>query len=134
MGSPVTGALLDTSVVIGDFEALKGELPATMAISVITLGELRAGVRLADDANARAARQTRLNAVGAAFEPIPVDEAVAEHYGDILAVARSAGRSSKATDLLIIATAAATGRVLLTLDKRQAALAELAGVPLQAGA
>jgi predicted nucleic acid-binding protein len=130
----LTGALLDTSVVIGGLEPLDIELPATMAISVITLGELRAGVRLAADPAARAARQTRFNAVHRTFEPIAVDEAVAEHYGDILAAARSAGRSSKATDLLIIATAAATGRVLLTLDKRQAALAQVAGIPHQASA
>lgn len=130
MGSLLSGALLDTSVVIGDFESLQIELPTTMAISVITVGELRAGVRLADDPKARAARQTRLHAIRAAFEPIPVDEAVTEHYGEILATARSAGRPSKATDLLIIATAVATGRTLHTLDKRQAALAELAGVPL----
>jgi hypothetical protein len=91
-------------------------------------------VRLADDAAARAARPTRFNAVRDAFEPIPVDETVAEHYGDTLAAARSAGRSSKATDLLIIATAAATGRVLLTLDNRQAALAQVAGVPLRPSA
>jgi len=127
----LSGALLDTSVVIGGLDATQTELPATMAISVITLGELRAGVRLADDPTVRAARQRRFNAVRDTFEPIPVDEAVAEHYGDILATARSAGRSDKATDLLIIATAAATGRVLLTLDKRQAALAQVAGVPLQ---
>jgi toxin FitB len=123
--------LLDTSVVISGLESLHTELPATMAISVITLGELRAGVRLADDPPTRAARQTRLNAIRDTFKPIPVDEAVAEHYGDILAAARSAGRASKATDLLIIATAAATGRLLHTLDKRQAALAQVAGVPLQ---
>ena len=130
----MSGALLDTSVVIGGLEPLQMELPATMAISVITLGELRAGVRLAEDPAARAARQTRLNAVRDAFEPIAVDEVVAEHYGDILAAARSAGRSSKATDLLMIATAAATGRVLHTLDKRQAALAQVAGIPLQTSA
>jgi predicted nucleic acid-binding protein len=130
----LSGALLDTSVVIGGLEPLQTELPATMAISVITLGELRAGVRLAGDPAARAARQTRLNAVRDAFEPIPVDEAVAEHYGDTLAAARSAGRSGKATVLLIIATAAATGRVLHTLDKRQAALAQAAGIPLQSSA
>jgi predicted nucleic acid-binding protein len=130
----LSGALLDTSVVIGGSDSLQIELPETMAISVITLGELRAGVRLAEDSTARAARQTRFNAVRDAFEPIPVDEAVAEHYGDILAAARSTGRSSKATDLLIIATAAATGRVLHTLDRRQAALAQVAGVALQTSA
>ncbi len=134
MGSLLSGALLDTSVVVGGFGSLRIELPATMAISVITVGELRAGVRLANDPITRAARQTRLNAIRAAFDPILVDEVVAEHYGEILATARSAGRASKATDLLIIATAAATGRTLHTLDKRQAALADVAGVPLQAGA
>ncbi len=130
----MSGALLDTSTVIGGLESLRMELPATMAISVITLGELRAGVRLAQDPVARAARQTRLNAVRGTFEPIPVDEAVAEHYGDILATARSAGRRSKATDLLILATAAATGRVLYTVDKRQAALAQVVGVALETDA
>ncbi len=127
----MSGALLDTSVVIGGIEPHQVDVPETMAISVITLGELRAGVRLAGDPSARAARQRRLIAVRDAFEPIPVDEAVAEHYGDVLAVARSAGRTTKATDLLIIATAAATGRVLHTLDARQAALAQAAGIPIQ---
>lgn len=130
----MSGALLDTSVVITGLGPLQAALPETMAISVITLGELRAGVRLADDPSTRAARQTRFHAICDAFKPIPIDEAVAENYGDILAAARSAGRSSKATDLLIIATAATTGRVLHTLDKRQAALAQVAGIPVQTGA
>src|ERR1700677_334690 len=109
-------------------------MPETMEISVITLGELRAGVRLADDPSARAARQRRLIAVRNAFEPIPVDEMVAEHYGDVLATARSAGRTTKATDLLIIATAAATGRTLHTFDTRQAALAQATGIQVQSNA
>jgi toxin FitB len=122
-------ALLDTSVVIDGHASFQVDDPSeTVAISVITLGELRAGVRLANDPSTRAARQRRLNAVRDAFEPIPVDEAVAEHYGDVLAAARSAGRTTKATDLLIIATAATTGRTMYTLDTRQAALAEAVGV------
>lgn len=83
---------------------------------------------LARDLSARAVRQARLNAIRDAFEPIPVDEAVAEQYGDVLATARSAGRITRATDLLIIATAAATGRVLHTLDAQQAALAQAVGI------
>jgi toxin FitB len=120
-------ALLDTSVVIGGLDD-EAKLPPAAAISVITLGELRAGVRLAADAGVRAARQRRLNAIRAAFEPIVVDEDVAEHYGDVLATARASSRSAKATDLLIIATAAATGRALHTLDTRQAALADTVGI------
>jgi hypothetical protein len=55
----------------------------TAAISVITLGELHAGVRLAGDAAARAQRQARLAAVRAAFVPLPVDEPTAESYGEL---------------------------------------------------
>jgi len=122
----VSGALLDTSVVIAGESAL--DLPAATAISVVTLGELRAGVLLATDPPVRAARQARLAAVRDAYEPLPIDESVAEHYGEVLAGARTARRITTATDLLIIATAAATGRVLYTLDERQARLAADLGV------
>lgn len=129
----MSAALLDTSVVIDGIGSF-AEVPGQMAISVITIGELRAGVRLATEPSARAMRQRRLNAIREVFDPIPVDEEVAEHYGDVLAAARSAGRTTKATELLIIATAAATGRVLLTRDSRQAALAQAAGVGVAWGA
>jgi toxin FitB len=123
--------LLDTSVVIDGLPPHQTGMPETMAISVITLGELRAGVQLASDPSVRAARQRRLIAVRDTFAPIPVDEMVAEHYGDVLATALSAGRTTKATDLLIIATAAATGRTLHTSDTRQAALAQATGIQVQ---
>jgi predicted nucleic acid-binding protein len=128
----LSGALLDTSVVIDGYASFAvDDVPETVAISVITLGELRAGVRLAGDPSVRAARQKRLVAVRDSFQPIQVDETIAEHYGDVLATARSAGRTIKATDLLIIATAAATGRTLHTLDIRQAALAEAVNVAVR---
>jgi predicted nucleic acid-binding protein len=124
----VTRALLDTSVVIASAHALALEPDDTAAISVLTIGELNAGVRLATDPRARAMRQSRLEAVREAFEPLPVNETIALHYGELLASARSQGRSSKATDLLIIATASATGRTLLTRDEAQASLARVAGI------
>lgn len=127
----MSGALLDTSIVIQDAEPAGLGTQVAAAISVITLGELRAGVRLARDPPVRAARQARLAAIRNAFSPLPVDEAVAEHYGDVLGTARTAGRITKATDLLILATAAATGRVLWTLDERQAALAREVGVAVR---
>ena len=116
-------ALLDTSVVIATDERGGLELPATAAISVITLGELRAGVLRAAADDVRAARAQRLAAVRGAFAALPVEENVAEHFGEALAAARTLRRSAKATDLLIIATAAATGRTLYTLDAAQAELA-----------
>ncbi len=45
-----------------------------------------------------------------------------------LAHARAAGRTVKATDLAIIATASATGRTLHTLDRAQAGLARALGL------
>jgi hypothetical protein len=128
MARPLTRLLLDTSVVIAGSPVLVVEPEDTAAISVITIGELRAGVRLAVDAEAQAVRQARLAAVRQMFEPIPVDESVAEQYGEILAAARAKRRTTKATDLLIIATAAATGRTLLTLDDTQRRLARAVGV------
>ena len=116
-------AILDTSVLIATDEQGDLELPETASISVITLGELRAGVLRAREADVRAARVRRLRAVRAAFAALPVDDEVADRYGEALAAARDFGRSAKATDLLIIATAAATGRTLYTLDQAQAALA-----------
>jgi len=120
----VVHALLDTSVLIASAGRLELEPDQTAAISVITLGELRAGVALADDPQTRAARQARLAAVRRVFRPLPIDETVAEAYGDVLAMARSQKRTSKATDLLIIATARSTGRILRTLDHAQAQLTE----------
>jgi predicted nucleic acid-binding protein len=124
----VSGALLDTSVLIAFDEDAELDLPADAAISVITLGELRAGVVRARDGRTRAARQARLTAVRAAFAPLLVDESVAEHYGDALAHARDAGRGVKASDLLIVATASATGRALHTLDVAQGRLARELGI------
>jgi predicted nucleic acid-binding protein len=123
-------AILDTSVLIASDEEGKLDLPATAAISVITLGELRAGVLRARDATVRAARARRLSMIHAAFAAIPVDETVAEHYGEALAAARDVGRTVKASDLLVIATAAATGRTLYTLDVAQAGLARELRVPV----
>jgi len=128
----MNGHLLDTSVLIASDPTALSSLPASAAISVITLGELRAGVLLARDATVEAARRARLTAVQAVFAPLPVDEPVAERFGDILAVARSQRRTAKATDLLIIATAAAHGRTLHTLDERQASLAHAAGIQVHA--
>jgi predicted nucleic acid-binding protein len=123
-------ALLDTSVVIATDERGDLDLPGTAAISVITLGELRAGVLRAADDRVRAARARRLAAVRATFAALAVDEDVADRYGETLAAARDLGRSAKASDLLIIATAAAGGRTLYTLDAAQAGLARDLRIPV----
>lgn len=124
------GALIDTSVVVAG-EAVADVVTGPVSISVITIGELRAGVLRARNQAQRDERALRLEAVRAAFEPLPVDEHVASKYGELLAWVRDRRRSEKATDLLISATAAATDRWLYTLDRRQASLAEGAGVAVE---
>jgi predicted nucleic acid-binding protein len=123
----VSAWLLDTSVLIGS-RVDPDSLPTSAAISVISVGELRAGVHLADDDEVRALRSARLEAVRSAFAALPVDERVADEYGRVLALARRRRRTVKATDLLIIATAAADRRGLHTRDVAQAALATAAGI------
>lgn len=123
----MSGDLLDTSVVIAR-EPTEKPHSASAAISVITVGELIAGVKLASDSE-RVSRQVRLDRIRAAFEPIPVDAAVAERYGELLAFARAGRRTTHATDLLIVATAAVHNRTLITRDERQGALAHAASVP-----
>ena len=124
----MTGGLLDTSVVIAIDETGSLELPDSAGISVISLGELRAGVILARDEISRNLRESRLAFVRHTFDLLPVDEHVAHHFGDALAWARAKRRSVKASDLLIIATAAAGDLVLVTLDNTQAAIARGLGV------
>lgn len=124
------GALLDTSILIAPAGA--ASLPPSAAISVITVGELRAGVALARSEAVREQREVRLSAIRAAFEPLPVDEAVADAYGELLAVARCQRRITKASDLLIVATARCAGRTLYTLDASQSRLAVAAGIATSA--
>jgi predicted nucleic acid-binding protein len=123
----MNAALLDTSIVIA---AADGDVlpPDEGAISVVTLGELHAGVLRASHAAERERRSTRLGLIRSAFASIPVDEEVAEQYGRALALARDEGRNQDAADLLIVATAAATENVLHTRDAAQAKLARRLGL------
>lgn len=105
--------LLDTSALLGE---PFGHPSAQAAISVITLAELRFGVLVARDERTRATRLRRLEAVLRSFDPLPVDDAVADRYGEIAAAVKHAGRQPRARqfDLLIAATAAAHDATLVT--------------------
>lgn len=111
----MTTGLLDTSVVVG---GLTAGIPDEVAISVMTLGELHAGVLLAADATTRAARLARLSDVQREFTVLDVDPRVAQVFGELRA---STGRRAVA-DLLIAATAIVHSMVLVTRDERQARL------------
>jgi predicted nucleic acid-binding protein len=105
--------VLDTSVLIAsDVQPLPGQL----AISVVSLAELNFGVLVAKSGDARATRLARLTGLQKRFDPLPVDEAVADSYGRIAAKIVSHGRQprSRVMDLLIAATAHAHGATLYT--------------------
>lgn len=105
--------ILDTSVLIAsDLQALPGEL----AISVISLAELHYEVLVATSADARAVRLARLSGLQKRFDPLPVDEAVAESHGRLAAKTVSQGGQPRrrVMDLLIAATAHAHSASLYT--------------------
>lgn len=105
--------VLDTSVLIAtDIAPIPGEL----AISVVSLAELHFGVLVARTAEIRASRLTRLSAVQRRFDPLPVDDAVADSYGRLATQVTQVGRQprARAMDLLIAATAHAHDAAIYT--------------------
>jgi hypothetical protein len=109
----VSRGILDTSILIAtDLQPLPGEL----AISVISLAELHYGVLVAQSADARGVRLARLSGLQKRFDPLPVDEAVADSYGRLAAKTVSQGRQprGRVMDLLIAATAHAHSATLYT--------------------
>jgi predicted nucleic acid-binding protein len=110
------GSLIDTSVLVSD-RRFTG--PAEeWAVSVVTVGELEAGVLLARSDSVRSRRLGLLAAVLSEAPALPIDRHVAARYGELRA---SAGRQAS-NDLWIAATALAHDLTLLTMDERQAAL------------
>ena len=111
--------LLDTSVVVALSQAtIASQLPDLPMISAITLAELSVGPLIATDATERARRQAVLQEVEAAFDPLPVDAAVARIYGRVGAELRARGSKSKARsfDALIAAVAIANELTLYTAN------------------
>jgi tRNA(fMet)-specific endonuclease VapC len=97
-----------------------------VAIAAITAAELRVGVELADAGR----RQDRAAYVEDVLATVPVEDytlEVAATHARLLAHVRRSGRSRGAHDLIIAATAAASGRTVLTFDA-SAAFADLPGV------
>lgn len=108
--------LLDTSVVI-DLEKIPIDvLPARLAISSITLGELAAGPSAAQNGDERARRQDRLQRVEATFDPLPFGVEAARAYGRVYASVVGRGRTPRRrlADLLIASVAVAEGLPVVT--------------------
>lgn len=97
-------------------------LPDEIAISVITIGELRAGVLAASDTIIRDLRLLTLSEA-LAFEPVPVDARAAESWATLRVTLASKGRSMPVNDSWIAATALSLGVPVVTQDD------DYAGIP-----
>ena len=109
---------MDTSVFVArESGRALGELPRQVAVSVVTIGELKLGVINADDGAIRARRADTL-ALARAADPIPIGEAVMETWATLVADCRAAGvhRTVRLTDALIAATAVEHGLPVVTQD------------------
>lgn len=110
--------VLDTSIIaaLGLYDP--AELPETVLITAITLGELSYGPHATDDPLKRARRVAVLQLVESTFEPLPYDHHAARFYGQICAAVRASGRQprSRAADLMIAATAASNALPVYTAN------------------
>lgn len=128
--------ILDTTVLVS-VERGRRELGDTIgtdddvAIAAVTVAELLVGVELAT-ARRRARREGLVREL---LEVLPVEDYTAKTaraHAMLLAATRRQGRPRGAHDLIIAATALATGRTLVTADVR--GFADLPGVPVRASA
>lgn len=112
-------AIADTSIFIG-LEAARIDGSRLQnyewAVSVVTLGELRLGVLNAQSAEARARRLSTFE-VASRFEPLEIDEKVAESWALIVAQLRASGRKIPINDAWIAATAIRHQVPVVTQDR-----------------
>lgn len=111
-------AVVDTNVIAALRLYDPSELPDTMLITAVTLGELSYGPHATDDPVKRAGRVAVLQYVESTFDSLPYDQDAARLFGQICAAVRTAGREprKRAADLMIAATAASNGLPLYTAN------------------
>jgi predicted nucleic acid-binding protein len=91
-------------------------LPDEIGVSVITIGELRAGVLAAVDVETRDRRLATLtHALG--LQPIPVDDAVADAWAKLRLLLRDSAQRMPVNDSWIAATAMSLGVPVVTQDE-----------------
>ena len=101
--------LADTSVFIARESGRRLDetsMPDELAVSIVTVGELRAGVLAADDVRVRERRLTTLT-VALELDPVPVDVDVAAQWARLRVLLRDMERRMPVNDSWIAATAMA---------------------------
>ncbi len=113
----VERALADTSLFIAQESGrpLTGTPPSYIAVSYVTIGELRAGVLAASDSTARAQRLETLTRAES-LRPLPIDAGVARAWAELRVALRDAGKRMLVNDSWIAATAIALGIPVVTQD------------------
>ena len=114
----VDRGLADTSVFIARESGRlldSTKLPDQLAVSIITIGELEAGVLIAGNVSSRARRLGTLTAARS-LQPLPVDESVASAWAELRAVLRQQGRRMPLNDSWIAATAMSLALAVVTQD------------------
>jgi hypothetical protein len=114
----MTRGLADTSIFIAreSGRPLDGDrMPDEVAVSVITVGELRAGVLAALNVESRSRRLTTLTEV-LALDPVPIDERVAEEWARLRVELRDTGQRMPINDSWIAATARSIAVPVVTQD------------------
>jgi predicted nucleic acid-binding protein len=110
-------AVADTSlfIAIEQERTLSGSPPETIAVSVITVGELRLGVLAAGDGPTRARRLETLSRAET-LEPLPVDAGVAHAWAALRLALRDEGKRMPLNDSWIAATAIANRIPVVSQD------------------
>lgn len=93
-----------------------GDLPDRLAVSVITIGELRAGVLAARDLATRNRWLATLTAT-LAFDPVPIDGNVAAAWARLRVTLRDLGLRMPVNESWIAATALSLGVPVVTQDE-----------------
>lgn len=110
-------AVLDTSIFIArEQDRPLGDLPDEVAVSVVTLSELRHGVLAAADHEEIARRLSTLEAARQIAKPLVMDEAVGDELARLRMALKAIGRAMKVMDAWIAATAMAHQAAVCTQD------------------
>ena len=123
----MTRGLADTSVFIARESGRPiqaSQLPDELAVSIITIGELRAGVLAARDVTTRDTRLATLTAA-MTLDPIAIDDDVAAQWARLRVLLRDSGQRMPVNDSWIAATAMALQVPIVTQDDDYINLAEL---------
>lgn len=110
-------AIADTSIFVAleQNRPFSGPPPKAVAVSVITVGELRLGVLAAADGPTRARRLETLSRAEA-LEPLPIDRAVAHAWASLRLALRDVGKRMPLNDSWIAATAIANRVPVVSQD------------------